>query len=154
MTISVHVSISRKSLTPMELLDLTTDSKTKVKESQLVLPDLFDMAPFMLSISPHYKEAGAESAAWTDSFGFFEGRVREHFIRSDFELLVALSYPTASYEDFRTMCDYMNSFFVFDNISDEQDREAAAKTANVYVMALKGEACEESRTPFYKFVSE
>ena len=120
----------------------------------LVLPNLFLTTPFVCSTNSHYKQAGAESAAWTDSFNFFDGAARQHFMHSDFELLVAFAYPSATYDDFRTICDYMNSFFVFDNISDEQDGEAALITANTYLKALMGEDCEDSNTLFYKFVSE
>ena len=75
-------------------------------------------------------------------------------MRSDFELLSALAFPKASYDDFRTICDYMNSFFVFDNISDEQDGASASITATTYIKALAGEGCEQSGTMFYNFVAE
>jgi hypothetical protein len=67
---------------------------------------------------------------------------------------VALAYPTANYDDFKTICDYMNSFFVFDNITDEQDGPNAEVTATTYLKALTGDLCEHSKTPFYEFISK
>ena len=118
------------------------------------LPNLFVISPFKPSLNPHYKQAGAESAAWVDSFRFFDGKVREHFIHSDFELLAALAFPKANYDDFKTICDYMNSFFVFDNISDEQTGPDAEITATTYINAIAGIDCEESHSQFYEFVAE
>jgi hypothetical protein len=121
---------------------------------EFILPNLFVISPLKPALNPHYKKAGAESAAWVDSFKFFDGKVREQFIRSDFELLAALAFPTANCDDFRTICDYMNSFFVFDNISDEQDGPNAEVTATIYIKALAGDPCEQSETPFYEFISK
>ena len=121
---------------------------------QLVLPNLFALVPFQCSMNPHYETAGPESAARIDNFDFFQGHVRDVFIRSDFELLIALTYPTASYDDYKTLCDHMNAFFVFDNITDEQNKDGALVTADTYLMALKGEDCAQSNTPLYKYVSE
>ena len=122
---------------------------------KLVLPNLFHMTPFPCSINLHYDQVGAESVAWLESFNLFDrdGPVHDLIKRTDSELLVALTYPTANSEDYRIICDYMNSFFIFDNITDEQDGNAASNSADTYLKALMGEECKQSDTSFYKFLS-
>ena len=126
----------------------------KSGEVELVLPNFFQMTPFTCAINPHYNEVREESIAWTESFRFFDGPERDDFRRCDFELLAALLYPAANREDYRTLSDCMNSYFVFENICDERDGKASRILADTYLMALKGEACEQSGTPFYLYVSE
>lgn len=125
-----------------------------MEEVNLILPDLFSMTPLTSSKNPHYELVGDESAKWTDSYRFFDGRDREHFMKSEFELLAALAYPRASKEDLRIACDWMNVLFVFDELGDRQDGSDTEATANAFFAALKGVDCEYSDTAFYKYVSE
>ncbi|KAJ3768232.1 hypothetical protein FB446DRAFT_650790 [Lentinula raphanica] len=59
------------------------------------LPDLFAVCPLEGAINPHYKEAGAESAEWINSYNVFVDRQKAFFRQSCNELLVAHAYPYA-----------------------------------------------------------
>lgn len=59
------------------------------------------------------------------------------FITGCNELLVSHAYPYADYEQFRTVCDFVNLLFVVDEISDEQTGDDARKTGLVYLNALR-----------------
>ena len=122
--------------------------------SEFSLPNLFACAPFTATVNPHHKRASAESSAWVNSYNFFVDRKRAHYIRSNIELLIAHAYPLASYEDFRTICDFANVLFTLDEISDEQDGPDALVTAETCLKALNGEKCDQSDSPLYKFVTE
>ena len=80
-----------------------------------------------------------ESAAWVSGFGFFEGEKQKCFVDSYNELLMAYVYPNATYDDFRTVCDFVNIMFVIDAISDEKDSQEALATKDVIIRALNRE---------------
>jgi hypothetical protein len=122
--------------------------------AQFTLPNLFACIPFSASVNPHHEPAAAESFAWVDSYNFFVDRKRAHFLASQIDLLAAYCYPSASYDDFRTICDYTNVLFVIDEISDEQDGRGALETAEICMKAFGGEKCDMSDTKLYKLVSE
>ena len=122
--------------------------------SEIFLPNLFTCVPFTTTINPHHKRASAESAARVNSYNLLADHKRAHFICSSVELLMAYAYPSASYEDFRTICDYANLVFVFDGISDDQDGPNALATAETCLKALNGEKCERSDSPLYKLFFE
>lgn len=62
---------------------------------QFRLPDLIATCPLKGDINPHYKEAGAESAAWINSYNVFTDRKKAYFMQGCNELLVAHTYPYA-----------------------------------------------------------
>ncbi|EIN03697.1 terpenoid synthase [Punctularia strigosozonata HHB-11173 SS5] len=101
------------------------------------LPDLHAVCPLKGSTNPHYKQAGAESSAWINSYNVFTDRKRAFFVQGCNELLVSHTYPYAGYEEFRTTCDFVNLLFVVDEVSDDQDGEDARKTGNVFLNAMR-----------------
>ncbi|KAJ3968566.1 hypothetical protein EV361DRAFT_829823 [Lentinula raphanica] len=98
---------------------------------QFSLPDLFAVCPLEGDINPHYKEAGAESAEWINSYDVFVDRQKAFFKQSCNELLVAHVYPYAGYKQFRTCCDFINVLFVIDEISDTQNGKDARTTGQI-----------------------
>ena len=82
------------------------------QEVQFLLPDLLSICPLKGGTNPYYKEAGAESAAWINSYNVFTDRKRAHFIQGVNELLVCNTYPYAGYEQFRTCCDFVCCAFL------------------------------------------
>lgn len=100
------------------------------------LPDLVAICPLEGSTNPHYERAARESSAWVDSYNFFVDRKRAAFLQGCNELLVAHTYPYADYEQFRTVCDFVNLLFVVDEISDEQNGEDAHETGQIYLKAM------------------
>jgi hypothetical protein len=83
------------------------------KVNSFYLPDLLSLSTaFSDSMNPHHKEAAAESRAWINKYNVFTDRKRAFFVQGCNELLVAHTYPHASYEKFRTVCDFVNLLFV------------------------------------------
>jgi len=104
---------------------------------QFTLPDLHSMCPLEDATNPHHKSAAAESRAWINSFKVFSDEKRAEFIAGSNELLVSHSYPSAPYERFRVCCDFINTLFVVDEISDVQNGEDALSTGMIYLNVLK-----------------
>jgi hypothetical protein len=102
------------------------------------LPDLLSLSkPFQGSTNPHYRKAAAESRAWVNSYNIFTDKMRAFFIQGCNELLVSHTYPHAGYEEFRTICDFVNLLFVVDEVSDDQNGADACQTGQVYLNAMK-----------------
>ncbi|KAF8501379.1 isoprenoid synthase domain-containing protein [Russula emetica] len=102
------------------------------------LPDLLSLSkPFKGSTNPHYRKAAAESRAWVNSYNIFTNRKRAFFVQGCNELLVSHTYPHAGYEEFRTICDFVNLLFVVDEVSDDQNGADARQTGQVYLNAMK-----------------
>lgn len=104
---------------------------------QFVLPDLLSLCPLKGTTSPHHARAAAESSAWVDSYNIFADKKRADFIQGSNELLVSHTYPRAGYDQFRTVCDFVNLLFVVDEVSDDQNGQDARKTGNVYLNAMR-----------------
>lgn len=62
---------------------------------QFYVPDLHAVCPLKGDVNPHYKKAGAESAAWINSYNVFTDRKKAYFMQGCNELLVAHTYPYA-----------------------------------------------------------
>lgn len=104
---------------------------------QFILPDLHSMCPLKDATNPHHKTAAAESRAWINSFKVFSDEKRAEFIAGSNELLVSHAYPFASFERFRVCCDFINTLFVVDEISDVQNGTDALTTGMIYLNVLK-----------------
>jgi Terpene synthase family 2, C-terminal metal binding len=108
------------------------------KAKSFYLPDLLALSkPFRGSTNPHYRKAAAESRAWVNSYNIFTDRKRAFFVQDCSELLVSHAYPHAGYEEFRTICDFVNLLFVIDEVSDDQNGMDARKTGDVYLNAMR-----------------
>jgi len=95
------------------------------------------MCPLKDATNPHHKAAAAESRAWMNSFEVFSDEKRAEFIAGSNELLVSHTYPSASHERFRICCDFINTLFVVDEISDMQNGKDALHTGMIYLNVLK-----------------
>ena len=93
-------------------MSLYSDNLTT--QPSFYLPDLFALsAPFKGSTNPHYARAAAESRAWVAKYAhIFDDQERAAFAMGCNELLVAHTYPRAPFEEFRTVCDFVNLLFV------------------------------------------
>lgn len=121
-----------------------------------VIPDLLTLVNFPFAKNPHYKQAGAESAAWFNGYNLFKDKKQQkvELIQSCTELLTSHFYPTASYEKFRICCDFINICFLIDMVFDEADGEEARKLADVYIGALASEKELKNQSPFYSVIRE
>ncbi|KAF9263792.1 terpenoid synthase [Marasmius fiardii PR-910] len=108
-----------------------------IKAQQFLLPDLHALCPLESSMSPHYHRAAKESSDWISGYNVFNDRRAIVIKEANSELLVAHAYPYAPYERFRTVCDFINLLFVFDETSDEQTGEDAAATGDIFHEAMR-----------------
>lgn len=106
------------------------------------IPDFLSMCNYASAVNPCYKEAGAESLAWFDSFSVLSPRKRVMFIHSNADLLVAYTYPYAGYEEFRTCLDFISLLFALDEITDDQTGADARKTMASFLSTLAGNPCD------------
>ncbi|VDB85484.1 unnamed protein product [Peniophora sp. CBMAI 1063] len=118
---------------------MSTNSDSSSIERSFYLPDLLSLsAPFESSKNPHYVRASAESRTWLAQYmHIFDDQERATFGLACFELLVANTYPKVPFEEFRTVCDFINMLFVLDEVSDKQSGVDARKTGDVFVKALR-----------------
>ncbi|VDB89812.1 unnamed protein product [Peniophora sp. CBMAI 1063] len=118
---------------------MSTNNNSSSIERSFYLPDLLSLsAPFKGSKNPHYAPAAAESRAWLSQYmHVFDDQERATFALASCELLVANTYPKVPFEEFRTVCDFINMLFVLDEVSDKQSGVDARKTGDVFVKALR-----------------
>jgi terpene synthase-like protein len=103
-----------------------------------ILPDLLALStPFKGSTNPHYAKAAPESQAWVVNHHVFNDRKGAFFRQCYFELLASHTFPYADYEEFRTICDFVNLIFVIDEVSDDQSGVGARETGQAYLNALR-----------------
>lgn len=106
------------------------------------LPDFLSMCPTKPSVKEDFKQAGAESLAWFDSFDVLSARKRKAFIQSDADLLVAYTYPYSGDVEYRTCLDFISLLFALDEITDDQNAADARKTMASFLHTLDGDACD------------
>ncbi|KIK62503.1 hypothetical protein GYMLUDRAFT_164402 [Collybiopsis luxurians FD-317 M1] len=111
--------------------------------SQFCLPDLLAVCPLVGATNPHYRQAGAESADWINSYNIFSNQKKTFFMQGCNELLVAHTYPYAGYEQFRTCCDFVNLLFVVDEVSDDQNGRDARATGQIYLNTMLNEGFDD-----------
>ncbi|KAI0030533.1 terpenoid synthase [Vararia minispora EC-137] len=106
--------------------------------TSFVLPDLLACSSaFKDASSPHWKRASTESRAWVNSYHVFSDRRAAFFSQGQSELLVSHAYVFAEYDEFRTICDFINLLFVLDEISDYQNAGDARATGEPFLRVLR-----------------
>jgi len=110
---------------------------------QFTLPDLHSMCPFQDATNPHDKFVAAESRAWVNSFKVFSDEKRAQFMAEGNEFLTSHTYPYASYERLRGCCDFINTLFVVDEISDVQNGDGALSTGMIYLNVLNNPSWDD-----------
>lgn len=86
---------------------------------QVTLPEMF---LFFLAqnprVNPHYENIRRESEEWLLNHGGFDARMSRFIHRTDFSYFCAVVLPDASAETLRTLCDWGNWVFPFDDAFD------------------------------------
>ncbi|VDB85485.1 unnamed protein product [Peniophora sp. CBMAI 1063] len=108
------------------------------------LPDLISLSTALSgSTSPYYAQAAAESRDWVAKYShIFSNQERAAFAMGCNELLVAHTYPYAPFEQFRTVCDFVNLLFVVDEVSDKQSG-VDARTGYIYLKAMRDDEWDD-----------
>ncbi|KAM5537397.1 hypothetical protein V8D89_008916 [Ganoderma adspersum] len=100
------------------------------------LPETLARWPFPRRLNPYYGKVSEDSADWLRSFRGFSPSAQNAFDRCNFGLLAALAYPTQDREQYRSVCDLMNLFFIFDEYTDDLDEAGAQALADISMDAL------------------
>ncbi|KAL6852143.1 terpenoid synthase [Trichoderma novae-zelandiae] len=111
-------------LEPTLLLDASSVSlqlsNKADKPRHVLIPDLFSsIMSVKPAINPHYKDGKAEADAWFKSLLQFKGKAEATFNKTDFGFAAAIWAPSAEEDRFRTVVDWANWVFYFDDQFDE-----------------------------------
>ncbi|KAL3482851.1 terpene synthase metal binding domain protein [Aspergillus germanicus] len=69
-------------------------------------------------VNPHYTEVRAESERWLARTCNFDDRAARRLAKTDFSYFCSISAPRAGREELRTVCDWGNWVFPFDDMFD------------------------------------
>ncbi|KAH9962043.1 terpenoid synthase [Russula compacta] len=101
------------------------------------LPDLIAQWPWPRMLNQHYQEAKSESDTWLHGFEALDARSQRSFDYCDFPLLSVLGYPLLDKDGLRVACDLMVIFFIFDEFTDNADRDGARACADLVMDVLR-----------------
>ncbi|KAL7894231.1 isoprenoid synthase domain-containing protein [Trichoderma sp. SZMC 28014] len=85
----------------------------------VLLPDMFQT--FLKQealVNPHYEKVKMESEEWLSDFCSFEPKMRKKINKCDFSYFCAIAAPFAPRSKFRTICDWGNWVFPYDDMFD------------------------------------
>ena len=119
------------------ILQSNTPIQFSMAVEQFTLPNLHVLCPFEDATNPNDVAVGAESSSWVNSYKVFSDAKRAEFMAEGNEFLTSHCYPYASYERLRGCCDFINTLFVVDEISDVQNGDGALSTGMIYLNVLK-----------------
>ncbi|KAG6993738.1 hypothetical protein G7Y79_00051g086580 [Physcia stellaris] len=107
-------------------------------EEHLLLPDLFIsfMAPEP-RLNPRYEEVKQVSESWIAELCHYDEKSYKKHVAADFPYMVAISARDAEPEEFRTICDWMNWVFDFDDMFDDGYLQKNPEQAKIAVTNLK-----------------
>ncbi|EIW59888.1 terpenoid synthase [Trametes versicolor FP-101664 SS1] len=92
------------------------------------IPNTLSRWPYPRRIHPDYEEVSAESAAWLRSFHPFSPEKQ-------------VAFDKCKFDHFRSACDLMNVFFVFDDQTDIVDAAHARVLADIAIDAVRHPDC-------------
>lgn len=135
----------------------TIEKREDVAEGRVpvLLPDMF--VSFLAQkprINPHYEKIKIESEAWINDQCDFDDRMRRRIRATDFSFFCSVSAPEAHPEELRTMCDWGNWVFpwddMFDNGSLRQSPEKAQQMMESLLSTMSGSGSLTPKTPLVK----
>ncbi|KAI1827715.1 isoprenoid synthase domain-containing protein [Xylaria intraflava] len=126
------------------------------------IPDMF--VSFLAEpprVNPNYSTVKVESEAWISKFCSFDKRMSHRVNKCDFSYFIAVMAPEAPPVEFRTLCDWGNWVFPYDDMFDNgelRDKPAAAAMVMKSLMSPMNEpqssqnakAAQEGRLPIIK----
>ncbi|KAF5664694.1 hypothetical protein FHETE_6965 [Fusarium heterosporum] len=114
----------------------TYTTKTELK-STVILPDLFK--GFVVDAprkNQYYETVKPISETWLAERCRFSTRMRKRVEFCDFALFISIAAPDASAERLKTLCDWGNWVFPFDDMFDEGSLKADQKRSQVVIDSL------------------
>jgi hypothetical protein len=80
-------------------------------------------------VSPHYEQVAAEAKQWLSDGAHLGEYVIENLVSWKFELLVCTAYPGAGASELRTCTDFLNIFFLLDDLAKDVDYDTMEAVA-------------------------
>ncbi|KZV94463.1 terpenoid synthase [Exidia glandulosa HHB12029] len=102
------------------------------------LPDLVAASSsFTPCFNSHYARAMADCRAWLVSREALGAQTEAILVNADMERLCAMCYPSAPYDRFRAVCDFVCILVVVDEVCDTQSGVEAYTTGQSFLNALR-----------------
>ncbi|KAI1175288.1 isoprenoid synthase domain-containing protein [Nemania sp. FL0916] len=113
-------------------------------------------------VNPNYGRVKAESEAWISDFCSFDKKMSKIISKCDFSYFIAIAAPEAAPEEYRTLCDWGNWVFPYDDMFDNGDLRDKPQAAAMVLDSLMcpmnkpqiwqqtTEAAREERLPIIK----
>ncbi|KAI3339300.1 isoprenoid synthase domain-containing protein [Ustulina deusta] len=86
--------------------------------------------------NPNYSQVKAKSEAWISEFCSFDERMSTLIRKCDFSYFIAIAAPDAGLPEFRTLCDWGNWVFPYDDMFDNGDLRDKPAAAAVLMQSL------------------
>ncbi|KZV90662.1 terpenoid synthase [Exidia glandulosa HHB12029] len=112
------------------------------------LPDLLAASSrFVSRLNAHYDQAMAECRTWLIAHEVVGDKTERVFAMSDIERLCARAYPSAPYDKFLTVCEFVCLMFAIDEVCDVQGGADAKRTGERFLNALRGKERDDYDEP-------
>ncbi|KAI0520880.1 isoprenoid synthase domain-containing protein [Xylaria bambusicola] len=112
------------------------------------IPDLF--VSFLAEpprVNAHYKQVKPEAEAWISKVCSFDKRMSSRLSRGDFGYFMAICAPDAPRAKYRTLVDWNNWVFPFDDMFDDGELQDEPMAATMVLQSLMSPMIESRTTP-------
>ncbi|KAI1120988.1 isoprenoid synthase domain-containing protein [Nemania abortiva] len=101
------------------------------------IPDMF--VSFLAEpprFNPNYSQVKAKSEAWISDFCSLDERTSAIISKCDFSYFIAIAAPEAALPEYRTLCDWGNWVFPFDDMFDNGELRDKPTAARIVLQTL------------------
>ncbi|KAI1756101.1 isoprenoid synthase domain-containing protein [Xylaria castorea] len=115
------------------MIQSTTESERVVVR----IPDMF--VSFLAEpprFNPNYSQVKAKSETWISNFCAFDKRMSSIINKCDFSYFIAIAAPEAALSEYRTLCDWGNWVFPYDDMFDNGELRDKPTTAAMVLQSL------------------
>ncbi|KAI9147523.1 (+)-eremophilene synthase [Paramyrothecium foliicola] len=122
------------------------------KRINVTIPNMFQSFVVLdPTYNPHYETVKVQSEAWIGRICDFPPKLQEKIEKCDFSFFCAVAAPYAPRSKFRTLCDWGNWVFPFDDMFDNGELKnapgAAEKMMNDLMAPMRGEFVNQADRP-------
>ncbi|KAG4266805.1 hypothetical protein FPRO04_13100 [Fusarium proliferatum] len=113
----------------------------------VILPDMFK--GFVVEtppMNPNYETVKPISERWLSEKCSFSPRMKKRVEFCDFAIFISIAAPDATFEKLKTMCDWGNWVFPFDDMFDEGSLKSDPKRSQVVIDSLMADMLDQTYT--------
>ncbi|CVK85123.1 uncharacterized protein FMAN_02036 [Fusarium mangiferae] len=113
----------------------------------VILPDMFK--GFVVEtppMNPNYETVKPISERWLAEKCSFSPRMRKRVEFCDFAIFISIAAPDAPFDKLKTMCDWGNWVFPFDDMFDEGSLKSDPKKSQVVIDSLMADMLDQTYT--------